>query len=176
MQMTATWQFPTIIWHTEGKKKKKKEGSQLTENSCLAFFYQPKKLTRGVCSQYVGKRSLFSHLDASIGRDGPPPRLVSGCCRGLFTRQGFPIFLNEIHALFKMTICLFILWVFIPRTIPLMEMMEIFHILLALPLLFYFPIKCQDIVSIWSLENSFQSQNFVLSARKTQPPFIAPSY
>lgn len=51
------------------RRKKKKKGSQLTENSCLAFFYQPKKLTRGVCSQYVGKRSLFSHLDASIGRD-----------------------------------------------------------------------------------------------------------
>lgn len=81
MQMTATWQFPTIIWHTEGKKKKK--GSQLTENSCLAFFYQPKKLTRGVCSQYVGKRSLFSHLDAKHRKR----RTTSTSCQWLLQRS-----------------------------------------------------------------------------------------
>lgn len=81
MQMTATWQFPTIIWHTEGKKKKKRQS--INRELMLGIFLSTKKVDQRGVQPVCGETLTFF----PFGCKHRKRRTISTSCQWLLQRS-----------------------------------------------------------------------------------------
>lgn len=163
LALTANGSWATIPNNTAAYRKKKVK--QLTEKTCLAFINQPKGLT----GAKILRNSHIFLFGMHHRKDGNPLRLLSGCCRRyLFTEKRFPISWMRFMLPFGANFCLFLQSVSTPRVVPLMEIFQIFLVLVTL---FYFPGGSPEVLMTFVILEYLSGPTFSSFIKRDLIPF-----